>query len=387
MRSVTKLLLLLGLFLMPFVGPLNQPAFAIILICCLTASIQYQNTILPVKNKWLTALLCFIPVSIIQAPHLDIQLGKAYLGGVWMWQSLAWCLGYYGAFLAISNICFKRDKFKYRIGCFIAIPAIISAGYAYLQYFNFDQFQFVRPYNEIGCPEMARMTAWIGNPTYLAVYLSACLPFVWKYLGKFWAVFCVVAILLCHSDTALFGFILAVAVWFAMRRPTNQKLMIFPILALSILLCCFLCKEKFNGRVTTWTQTVEDYMSPPIVPSNGIGKTYQITGRGIGSFAVFYPMKHTRPDRNDFVIWDSAHNEPLQALYEIGIIGLFLMGGALWTLIYENRKAVLDGFFGTVLLSLIFLIIASCTLPVFHHPVFQLMFVSLAAILTRFARN
>lgn len=385
MRSTTKILLLLGLFLAPLVGPSNQMAFSIIFSCILVASLHSTHHFTPVKNKWLTALICFLPISIIQAPHIQIQIGKAFLGGVWMWQSLAWCLGYYGMFLAISNICFKRDKFKYRIALAIAIPAVLSAGYAYLQYFNLDQFQFVRPFEQIGTPEMARITAWIGNPTYLAVYLSACLPFVFRYLGIGWAIFCLIPILFCKSDTALFGMILAVSIWFAMRRPRNDKLIIFLILALCVIVCCFMCKDKFSGRLTTWHNTIQDYLDPPVVPSEGVGKTYPITGRGIGSFAVFYPVKHKNTP--DAPVWDSAHNEYLETLYSLGIIGLILLFGSLWTLIYENRKAVFDKFFGCIILSVIFLIIAAGTLPVWHHPVFQVMFVCLAAILSRFENN
>lgn len=384
MRHLGKFITILALFSMPLVWPDQKVGAAILLISAFLISLQSQRREGIDRNKWLMALMVYLPISVVCAPKIRLAFGSVNLGGMWMWSALAWCIGYYVVYSVVSRICIFREKDRERIAWAVAIPAIISAGYVCLQFFNLDQWQYTRPYSEIGLPQMAHLTALIGNPTYLAVYLAACLPFVFAYFGIVWGSFCLLAMLLCQSDTALYGGVVALSLILALRLPRSNKVVILPLIALCVILAAIVCKDKFsvsyNGRLDVWHNTVEDWKAPPIIVKDAPAqRTYALTGRGLGSFAVMFPVKH--PPLKGFPIWDTAHNEYLEALYSIGLIGFCLMSGALIWLFYTTRKAVFDKFYGCVYLSAVFLAISAGTLPVWHQEPMRMMFVIFAGLL------
>lgn len=211
-----------ALFVLPLCGPIIiEPIVAIhdlwtakeflaimAIMAIIFASYSRGSVHRPAVNYPLLAMMVYLPISTYAAPPILLQYGHENMGNFWIWRSLAWCFAY---FLLYQSICANppvMKRHKQAIIMAIGWAAIVSAGYAYLQALGVDQWQIARPYDEIGQPAAVNITAMIGNPTYLSIFLGMCLPFiiifykwpVWIFIGG--------AILLCQSDIGTVGSVL-----------------------------------------------------------------------------------------------------------------------------------------------------------------------------------
>ena len=391
---MTLITLCLALLFLPLCPSEMRDAAAIIFI----AAISSRLLVKPVKqspNGWLAALLIYIPVSIVCAPNIRLLIGSENVGGLWMWRSLAWAFGYFMVYLAVHGICFNRERNRRIIAWAIITPALLSALYCYAQALGMDQWQYTLSYNEIGSPDVPSLTAMIGNPTYLAVYLALSLPFA-VLLAPWWvAVIIGAPILFLHSETAFFGAPLAFALWKILTlKKYSKSLVVMVLLIVSLFVgLIFSNKLKVNpsGRIAVWSNTITDWQSPPILvkpddsPLNK--RAYQMTGRGIGSFQYLYPLKHYQQKQYGQTIWTSAHNEYIEALYSIGLIGLILMLGALGFMFYNARHAIEDNFFSAVFISSIIAVFSAFTLPVWHIEPLRFISVVLFSLLASYSRQ
>jgi hypothetical protein len=83
---------------------------------------------------------------------------------------------------------------------------------------------------------------------------------------------------------------------------------------------------KDAGRFREWRLMLDDWSSPL---NEGKDNSFAITGLGVGSFQYVYPNKHQSTFRQ-------AHNEYIQVLYELGLVGLLLMLGAIYWVVRMN---------------------------------------------------
>ena len=332
------------------------------------------------QNPFLLALLVFLPISMANAPAIKMMYYTENMGGLWMWRSLAWCAGYFLLYRSISGIPFYMQRHKRILIDCLTWPAIVSAGYAFLQALNLDQFQITRPIEEIGAQAVPGITAVIGHPTYLAIYLTICLPFCVLYRKWYWTAAVFAAILLCQSQTAIAGAIVMAGFLACLRAKRVKWLWVYICVGLVsfFLLWAFWddLRPKLtaaaNGRFPVWQQAFEDWKSPAIkmetTPEMSPAQkkeierlnkqTYVLTGRGPGSFVfLFTPKWQTK--------FDSAHNVYLQALYEIGIIGLALLLGAVaWVFVKTFPAAREDPFTAAAYASLFFICLAGVLHPI-----------------------
>ena len=360
-------------------------------------------------NWPLLALMFFLPISIYAAPPLRLMYGHENIAGLWMWRSLAWCFAYFMLYCAVcANPPVRERQKRWIIWC-IGWAAIISAGYAYIQFIGLDQWQLARSWKELtgnaepgsGTIKSVNVTGMIGNPTYLGVWLAMCLPFLVLFFRWYWAVFVWGAIFLCQSDIATIGSLITLFFIVCMRVKSMVGLKIGVVLAG---VACFVLwgfwseirpKIVDNGRFPVWAQTFEDWKSPCIKieiseemspaqrsEAEMLNKrTYALTGRGLGSFPfIFSPKYETR--------YESAHNEHLEGLYSIGLIGqmMFLasIGFVFWFAFWIARS---DMFALALYTSLFFCFLASIGLPILHVEPLRyfsaIMFCLLSALIPR----
>lgn len=360
-----------------------------------SSAMQYCPTVRQKTNWPLYSMMGYLVISIFSAPPYNLVIAGRNVGGFWMWESFAWCLGYFMLYEGI-----KRIRIDYDVLCkFFAIPAVISSIYAILQALNLDQWLSTRPQSEIGTTIAANISASIGNPDYLAIYLVACLPFVLISLKKWWAVPICIAILLCQCDTAILGGIAMVILFFCMRQRSKLPLKILAGIAAFIVFCVIFCWPDFyrqiekrqNGRFYVWEQALSDWKSPPfhkdIAPDMSLAqkneaklinsKSYALTGMGLGSFAVIFKQKNAS-------LWDSAHNEYIEGLYSIGLIGIVLALCMAWFVLWHGFPvARINDFEAALYCSFCFLLFSSSLLPAFHVEPIRFLSVAIYALLAK----
>lgn len=361
--------------------PYEMKSYAAIFFASLCPFLfRYCNDRVYDGNRWLYLLLAYIPLSILLSPKISMMAWKYDLGGLWMWEAFAWCIGSFLIYHLVLSIDMKREKHRSYIGLSVAIPAVLSSVYAILQAAGIDQFQQTRPAIEIGTPANAGVTAIIGNPTFLAIYLAYCIPFVAMYIRKWWITcIVVVAMFMCGSDTAVMSIVVAYGVFFHAKLPKIRSV----ILAIGILsfigvvLFLMFHPSHFNGRVHVWHMAMSDVL-------NGVnGKMFAITGRGIGSFQMFFPLDHntTHP------VWNTAHNEWIESAYSIGLVGVSIMAMALLYVVRKSYNVVAglcnDKLYSCFFISSLVIITASFTLPVWHQEPSRMLFVVAVAYLSR----
>lgn len=350
-----------SLFIIPLCGSLSIGPFLVIhdarlakeflvIITCLSviifSFIQRGRIDRHVRNWPLYALIVFLPISIYCSPPVKLIYGSENLAGMWIWKSLAWVMIYWLFYEAAIRIRIPDNWCEF-LGKIICWAAILSSIYAIFQAAGLDQFQFTRHNTAIGNPAAKHITALIGCPTYLAIWLVMCLPFLFAYAKWPWWILIAIAIVFCKSDIGIGGLVLMVCLWPAFRARRTTWLITGAVAVILVLITLWASwghirpKITDNGRFTVWEQTIKDWNGPCILmpvredmtPRQKIevqimnSRTYPLTGRGMGSFPFMYSVAHNSK-------FDSPHNEYLHFPYTIGLIGLALalavIGFVLW---------------------------------------------------------
>jgi hypothetical protein len=370
------------------IGPvinLQTPDIAkqfVVFVSCLVVGILTFIKSDPSQKRFINwplyALLVFLPVTIYCAPPIDLEYGTANLGGSWMWASMVWVVAFWLLYESVVRLVFIRPLWIARS---IGWAAIISAVYALIQAAAVDQFQFVQEYSVIGNPAAKNITAFIGNPTYLAVWLVMCLPFLFAYFR--WPAWTLTgtAIIFCQSDIGLAGMVIVGLLWGAFRARRGGWLAALVAAGLAALIVSWASwgylrpKLTDNGRFSVWAQVWEDWRGPVVLMSPDEemtpdeakdvqklnNKTYALTGRGMGSFPIIFGNKYSTQ-------YKTAHNEHLEFLYCIGLIGYALFLAAAGYLFYTAFPLARgDLFYCACYVSLIFSFLAAAGMPVWHN--------------------
>lgn len=347
-------------------------------------------------NFFLYLLILFIPLSIYSAPPLRLVYGFHNLGNLWIWKAAAWILAYFILYKTIIFLPVVKESHKELIGKSIGWSAIISSGYAYIQFLGLDQWQFTRSVYHIGSPTASDITAMIGNPTFLGVWLVICIPFLVIYFKKGWWFFVAGAALLTRSDFALAGIVfLGLFVPCMMARKTIFLKVMVGVAIFAIALTVTFWSEirphiTDNSRFPMWEQTFKDWKGPCItlaindkmtkaqkIEVRILNKrTYVFTGRGPGSFPYIFGLKHN-------VAWESPHNVYLLSLYCIGLIGtvLFLLAIG-WIFFKYFWIARLDPYYMALYCSAVFICLAAIGTPLLESQTLRYFSVVIFSLLS-----
>ena len=349
----------------------------------------------PVNNRshniFLYLFIVFIPISIYSAPPLKLMYEHNNMAGLWMWEASFWILAYFMLYRSIIAMPIWPDESaKKMIGKSIGWAAMLSAGYAYLQAVGLDQWQYVKAYEHIGSPLAANITAVMGNPTHLGIWLVICLPFVIVYFKKRGIGLVIGAIILTKSDFALAGVVIIPLLLAALRAKYKRALVCLAIAVILTIVSVWASwgqirpKLSDNGRFGVWEQTIKDWkgkcLAIPVTPQmtraqrieveNINKKTYVFTGRGPGSFPYIYGTRHGAR-------WESPHNIYLLSLYTIGLIGtILLLLSAGWIFVKQFFLACSDPYYAALYCSAAFICFAAIGTPFLNSGV--LLYYSMA---------
>ena len=118
-----------------------------------------------------------------------------------------------------------------------------------------------------------------------------------------------------------------------------------------------------NGRLEVWKTALTDIVHPTFP---GLNKTYILSGLGFGSFSIFFPSYHQS-------IFFQAHNEYLEILYGLSVIGLFLFMRLIWNILKTSTDKATTA-------SLLAICVFCMTNAAWHIPQLQFLTVILAGL-------
>jgi|GEM_PF-4338324 len=203
-----------------------------------------------------------------------------------------------------------------------------------------------------------------GNPNSVAIFLSACVPFLLLFVrnvrSKFWKTFIALCfiwvlamIILTKSRASWVALIFGMVVLFLPELFRYVKIINRKILFLLVIIIALLCSisivqifnmniESVRGRLLTWQVAVDMIKSSPII------------GLGHGKFAVQYLEYQgnflAQPENSSYMNnagdVKQAHNEYLEVFAETGIIGFVFFASIVFSFIYigfEIYKKAKDG--------------------------------------------
>jgi len=324
MKAIINNLVYLGLAVIPFVliagydSRLPKEQISILLSCVIALFCLFNGLLKPVKNKWLFITFIFILISMTLIPKTSLVAGfftgKEFfltpdinIDGVWNFKPVLYCLIYLLYFISVSSVEWNVKK------TFIIISwvgAVLSC-FAIIQYFGFNQFLNIRPYEAIGNLPHKEITATLGQPTILSAFLGLCLPFSLYSKRYDHFILSCVAILMTGSLNGIFAILLS----FLVLLRNKFAVIVIAIVLFSLAITYVALKpSNFNGRIVTWGQTISDIKGD----SDWSKKIKRpLTGYGLGAFPFISSTFHQSA-------WREVHNEYLQIAFSIGIIGLIL---------------------------------------------------------------
>lgn len=295
----------------------------------------YRSGLQPVRNKWLFILMCYLPLSTLMAPAPQIMLTGINVSNFWAWQPLFNILVFFLLVSVIASHEFSRKDFGRILAC-IAWSGFFASCYVIMQRFAADQF-----FTPVGdsARDSGPMAGFIGNPTLTAPFIAMTMPIMVYRKNWLMTIVAAIALFFTLSNIAWGAAILA---GFFLLATRGKRLLIGSVAALVILAGAvgvgYASSKTFrdtfpdNQRFFHWKQILRDVKSPI---SQEVPNTYPLTGRGLGSFRFVYHIQHpgTEKEPNRF---HQAHNDFIEWLYNTGVVGLFLLGMAIWHMFATN---------------------------------------------------
>jgi len=284
--------------------------------------VLFKDGIKPVQNKWLLIFVGFIFLSIFRAPDFILENG---LRNFWMWQPAAYAIIILLFISVVASVdALNHDMIKNTIvgvGCAMAI-------YVFVQLAGLDPLFFVNDREDTKFLRAAALGGMLGQPTLVAPFIGMCIPFALVEGRWVISILMLTAVILTQSAVGVVATIAGVMVVLFFKSPRV-------FLALGIVCAGIfgfaIYKDRLNtgneffnssGRLGIWKHIVKDIQEPPHAKTN---KIHALTGFGPGSYRYVFVTKH----QTEFV---RAHNEYLEMIYNIGIIGFVLFGIFVWSL-------------------------------------------------------
>lgn len=291
----------------------------------------------PPRNPWtiwLSLFLAGIGVAHFQWPYLHRSLdARTVTYNVYTWlptvNLLLACLAAH----LLSTSVLRPPLTTQRMTQWWCLSAALSAGYALLQTVGLDQWYVPTATGHL----WGRVTGSFGNPEALALYLGMllplCLPFKSKRYVAFFALMVVAMWCTRCKGAWLIGAIgvsayLVAWRWYAAPdRVARTVLILLGACAIGAGVVSVIHLAAGDQRHTFWSwawQLLQDQTGSTFrrVPS--------FTGYGLGAFTLLMQKRQ--------LLW--AHNEWLQALVELGVIGTGLLMAAVgWAYREAWRKS------------------------------------------------
>ncbi len=330
-RKVIAILLCIGILVIPFIlkdGVNTRDikwnlalgfAFVISLLIFYSQKVEF-------RKPWTLGFLGFLMFNIWLCAKTNITLGTEKIIGIWLWPTACYYF-VFGLFLiALCNVEFNKAE-KNWIYKSLIFSGFIMSLYCIGQYFGLDQWVGVSTSLEALHKPMSRVSGTLGHPTLVASFIAMIIPItLYKHkLGGCLAIPMIIAVCLTRSQMAIGAMIVGLVIYISL---INRKALISTISALIIVFLIGITgyfvspniKAKIDssssGRVQMWKAITKD-LTKTIDKDTIHPRIY--TGKGMGTFRFMFHLKN-----KEFKNLIQAHNEYLELLYDLGIIGLFL---------------------------------------------------------------
>lgn len=276
-------------------------------------------------------------------------------------------------FMASYSIRITNDQLQ-RILKTLSIIIGVYGFYIILQRLGLDQFYVMTTGQRLN--EMTRHPesgAFMGQPVYAAAFIATILPIAMKQknigsivLGLSGIIFTgnrAALLAVAVSSLYLFSYTRRLATWTFL----GLVAMLIGVLTFSFIFPDMAEKIHPSGRLEVWRDIFIDLLHNPFP---GITFSHILTGNGIGFFSVLFPFYH----HSSFF---QAHNEWLEVLAGVGVVGLITMVLAQKHMFQFNGDITLKA-------SLVALCVCALFNPIWHIP--QLQFLT-AIILGLYYQN
>jgi len=332
-------LLRIGLVVTPFIlAPGNNDiarepkmAWALCFALAIGLTALYQGLLKPFRNKWALVLVGFCLLSFYLSPNPGLKLFGIDSGRFWSWEGLYQGIVFLIFVVTVASIEFTKKEINtfldIMVWCGLAMGVLIT-----LQFLHLDQF-FEQRYGTYG-----HMAGTLGNPTLVGPLLGMVVPLALYRKKYLFAVIMAVATLLTRSDVAMAGLVMMLMAYVALKSRrlfiVMSVLLVLGVASVGYLYTSYpQVREQLpdNERFLTWRQSVGDLKTPVMQSSK---KIYAISGIGTGSFKYLFHAKHNA--KNDNFLY--AHNDYVQVLYELGVVGFFLFMAMLWQMLKDKVR-------------------------------------------------
>ncbi|MEE2821871.1 MAG: O-antigen ligase family protein [Acidobacteriota bacterium] len=228
----------------------------------------------------------------------------------------------------------------------IAVVAGGSSIYGLMQFFGYDYLPLTASLGVRGLG--ARVYSFFGNPNEFAAVLVMCLPLLLagffhvkgksRYLFSICFLLAIVGLLLAGARAALLGSGVAIVLFFAISYGKVHKRRYLCAVSLTFVLIAagFVYtivkppSSSFELRKYWWQNTLQ------------IVQDYPLLGTGVGSFNVYYPQYRSRStdialgfDSGVQARLEHPHNEFIEILSDLGILGFVLFVGIIGAFFYN----------------------------------------------------
>jgi len=240
----------------------------------------------------------------------------------------------------LALIYFQSDALLHQVTQWMCWVATLVAVYGLLQAINLDQFYAP---SQAGKTFGNNIYAGFGNPGYLAVYLACLLPLFFIFAPRRYLVYAAIVLLtiyLTHTRYAwaIVGVGLTASMlarwWVRCQRWMQLVLISFCTASLGGLGWIGWTILQTDDRLMIWKGVFT------MLSKYQTKRALVMTGYGLDSFGMLM---------GESLRW--AHNEWIQLLVEIGVIGVVLLAGmVIWSVRYgwkgATQSIIVSGWFG-----------------------------------------
>lgn len=320
------------------------------------------------RNKYLGWLSIWVFITIIFNWYNPIFLYKGEKGiipaynAITIEGSLHFIFALFSSFIAMSF--FDREDYR-KIAKYICLSAVLVTSYGIMQVLGFDPMADMVKYKEF---EHNHFSALVDHPNTIGNYLAMSIPFFFifdeiKYL--FGLLIVLIGLYISQSSLSMVAFIISSIFYLFLKYRENKKFLFSIIVIFFLSLIIFFTSPAFNkissgltGRSWLWHESLSYIKHNPLF------------GQGIGIFKCFNINKSG-------MFWMFAHNDWLERLAEIGVVGvvlsLIVIGNSIRN--FNYKKDNLIGF-SYITSFAAFLIISCGSFPLEMPPVALLTLIS-----------
>lgn len=267
------------------------------------------------KNHWPVLLLVYLVLHQYLVPKLDFDSQSDKLVCLlWSFRPLYYCFVYYLFYLACQQI-FILEEYRRTTLKILMWVGFISAIYLICQFFKIDPYQHLNGATDTPGTKAATLTSFFTHPNYAASFIGLCLPFA--LLNKNYGKVLVMLAAICMAQSYVVITAMVLGLTFYLWHVTRYKKTLVILTTLSVMVFIGLLyvtrhHTPDHGRFNVWILMIQELHSSFIF------------GFGLGSFPILFELTH-------HLHFEQAHSEPLQFVYETGIVGGFLLLKGVWS--------------------------------------------------------